>query len=177
MVAVIHTERLRLRAWEPAESAAALAVYGTPLVSRWLTPSGPEPVSAQLMESELAQWHAEELEAGSSTGHWAVEKRARADVVGAVSLQYLPPGHGNLTIAWALTPRYWGQGYAAEAAGALIRWAMHEQGETEVFAILQRDNVRAAATARRVGMELVEELGRGGYQVYRIRHGDLAVRE
>ena len=69
-----------------------------------------------------------------------------------------------------------GNGYATEAGGALIRWAMHEHGVLEVFAIVQPDNVRAVATAKRIGMEWVTELGhlpQGRYQAFRIRHADL----
>ena len=57
---------------------------------------------------------------------------------------------------------------------------MHEEGVVEVFAIVQPDNERAAATARRIGMEWVTEVGHlpgGRYQVYRIRHGDLDYEE
>ena len=57
---------------------------------------------------------------------------------------------------------------------------MHEGGVYEVYAVVQPDNARAAATARRMGMEWVRETGRYGgikLQVYRVRHGDLAYRD
>ena len=59
-----------------------------------------------------------------------------------------------------------------------MRWAIHERGVPEVFALVQPDNARAAATAQRMGMEWVTELGhlaQGRYQVFRLRHGGLGL--
>ena len=129
------------------------------------------------MRSTLLRWRDEDAHGSGTSGHWAVHPRADTAMVGGFSLEYASPGSEIITIAWVLAPGSWGNGYAAEAGDALIRWAMHERGALEVFAIVQPDNVRAAATARRIGMQWVMEVGhlpQGRYQVYRIRHGDLA---
>jgi RimJ/RimL family protein N-acetyltransferase len=128
------------------------------------------------MRSLLLSWQ-EENSSSSSVGHWALQTREDAALVGGLSLQYVPAGGESVSIAWVLAPNCWGNGYAAEAGEALIRWAMHERGVREIFAILQPDNTRAAATAKRIGMDWVTERGhqtRGRFQVYRLRHADLA---
>jgi len=180
MSAFIETERLTLRPWQAPDAPHALAIYGAPSVTRWLVPALASLGTSAAMRSTLLRWRDEDENSSGCAGHWAVETREDAELVGGLSLQYAPPGGESLTIAWVLAPSSWGNGYAAEAGDALIRWALHEQGETEVFAIVQPDNARAAATAERIGMEWVTELGylqQGRYQVYRIRHGDLAYRE
>ena len=155
----------------------ALAIYGAPTVSRWLAPATVTLDTPTAMRSTLLRWRAEgELDPGG-VGHWAIETRVQPRVVGGVSLQPAPAASGSLAIAWVLEPTSWGNGYATEAGDALIRWAIHERGVLEVFAIVQPDNARAAATAERIGMQWVTELGhlpQGPYRVYRIRHGDLA---
>jgi len=179
----LETERLSLRPWVPTDDADAFAIFGAPAVSRWLGPHGPRVPDRAAMRGRIQQWQREEPSTSGCVGHWAVLTRVGEQVVGAVSLEYEPPGGESLTVGWALAPRAWGRGYAAEAGAALVRWAMHEGGVPEVFAIVQPDNPRAAATALRMGMEWVTDLGHvtlrtggtGSYHVYRIRHGDLGL--
>lgn len=180
MSAFLETERLTVRPWKASDANRAMAIYGAPSVSPWLVPALSALDTPAAMRSTLLRWRDDDEKGSGSAGHWAIQRRVDAELVGGLSLQYEPPGGESLTIAWVLAPSSWGNGYAAEACDALIRWAMHEQGATEVFAILQPDNARAAATAARIGMEWVTDLGhlqQGRYQVYRIRHGDLAYRE
>lgn len=176
MSRVIATERLVLRPWSDADANDAMEIYEAPPVAHWLTPQlGAFDTPARL-DATLLEWDDEGRHDPGRSGHWAVHERKGDTIVGGVSLQYALAGSESLTIAWALAPRAWGHGYAAEAGDALIRWAMHEEGVVEVFAIVQPDNLRATDTAKRIGMEWVTELGHasgGRYQVYRIRHGDL----
>lgn len=179
MSRIIETARLALRPWSTDDFSEALSIYAAPAVRRWLTPDFFLQDDSASLQSKLSQWEHETVIAGkAAAGHWAIQRNGDSRVVGGASLQY--PLHGeSLTVSWALAPWAWGRGYAAEAGEALVRWAMHEGGVIEVFAIVQPENARAAATAQRIGMEWVTELGRlrnGRYQVYRIRHGDLAYR-
>jgi [ribosomal protein S5]-alanine N-acetyltransferase len=69
----------------------------------------------------------------------------------------------------------WGRGYASEAGGALARWAF-DQGLDELLAVVRPANQRAAAMARRIGMEWVGETQKYyglQLQVFRLRPGDL----
>jgi [ribosomal protein S5]-alanine N-acetyltransferase len=177
MSRLIETSRLVLRPWESSDIGDVVSIYAAAPVARWLVPQLNATDEEVELRTTFEQWRAEDREPSGCVGHWAVQKRASDEVVGGLSLQYAPPGGESLTISWALAPGDWGHGFATEAGDALIRWAMHERGVLEVFAIVQPDNERAAATAERIGMEWVTELGHlssGRYQVYRIRHEDLA---
>jgi RimJ/RimL family protein N-acetyltransferase len=179
MSRVIETERLVLRPWTPADADAALAVFAAPGVREWLRPETDPPASVEEMGARIAQWQPDHHLHADVLGHWAVCDRTSSAVLGAVSLEHAAQTE-SLALGWALAPTAWGHGYAAEAGDALVRWAMHEEGAIEVFALVQPDNLRAAATAERIGMEWVTELGHlgsGRYQVYRIRHGDLDVED
>jgi RimJ/RimL family protein N-acetyltransferase len=93
-------------------------------------------------------------------------------VVGGISLAHVPSPDGSVTLRSELAPSWWGNGYASEAGEALVHWAMHEASVIDVFALVQPDNARAAATAERIGMEWELDLD-SGLRVFRIRHGDL----
>ena len=176
MSRLIKTPRLVLRPWKGTDVEDAAAVYTAPAVTRWLTPHFGAVDTPERVRIALSQWQDEACVDPGHEGHWAVLRSDTTDVVGGLSLQYVPTGGESLTIAWALAPDAWGRGYATEAGDALIRWAMHEEGAIEVFAIVQPDNDRAARTAKSIGMEWVTEIGdliNGRYAVYRIRHGDL----
>lgn len=176
MSRIIETQRLRLRPWEPADTEAALAVYAAPAVCRWVDGPNAAAASVETMSAQLARWSSEDQTAPGCLGHWALAHRSTSGVVGALALDPALGGD-SVAISWALAPQAWGQGYAAEAGDALARWAIHEQGALEVFALVQPDNARAQATAERIGMDWVTDLGHladgGRYRVYRIRHADL----
>jgi RimJ/RimL family protein N-acetyltransferase len=108
-------------------------------------------------------------------GHWAVHRRDDGSVVGGVSLEFTPHGSESLAVDWNVVPIARGRGYATEAGEALIRWALHEAGVPDVFAVVPPGNAPAIATAQRIGMEWVTD--RGQFRVYRIRHGDLDYRD
>jgi RimJ/RimL family protein N-acetyltransferase len=178
MSRTVETERLSLRPWEPTDAPDAFAIYDAPSVRRWLAPTYPKVADAAAMRGQIVRWQQEAASTSAEVGHWALVTRADTAVVGGLSLEFEPPGGESLVLAWVLAPDAWGRGYAAEAGSALVRWAIHERGVPEVFALVQPDNTRAAATAQRMGMEWVTELGhlaRGRYQVFRLRHGDLGL--
>jgi RimJ/RimL family protein N-acetyltransferase len=157
----------------------ALAIYGAPEVVSWLAPPVRVVASEARMRSIIRSWSPVDAERGV-TGHWAVVAREGSVLVGGASLERAALDDEDLTLSCALEPRAWGRGYAAEAGTALLRWALHEGGVPEVYAIVRRDNARGLATAQRMGMDWVADEDRavnGGGYVFRLRHGDLALEE
>ena len=173
MVAVIDTERLRLRPWTGADASEALAIFGTTEVAAGLN-SGTGPVTdVEAMRALLARWAAQDAAGPAPAGHWALELRAEHRLIGGLSIEHAPWDPEDVRMSWELAPAHWGHGYATESGDALARWAIHEAGVHEVFAVIQPHNDRAAATAKRIGMAWVRETGLNRLQVYRIRHGDV----
>lgn len=172
---MIDTARLELRPWRTSDVDAALAIFGEPDVRRWLVSAADLPATADGMRRRLERWAAADEAAPSRcTGHWAVCERSTSTIVGAMALGH-PQAVENVLIEWALAVTARGRGYAAEAGDALVRWAIHEAGAIEVFALVDPDNERARSIAERIGMECLTELAEpdGRNLVYRIRHGDL----
>ncbi|MDF1602023.1 GNAT family N-acetyltransferase [Nocardioides sp. YIM 152315] len=176
MSRIIQTPRLVLRPWEATDVDAAFAIFSAPSVREWVPPELGPPDTVEGMRALLASWADRDSLSEKALGHWAVGRRGSSAVIGGLTLHPASVGGESIALAWALSPSAWGHGYAAEAGDALVRWAIHDMGEIEIFALVQPDNKRAAATAERIGMEWVTEIGHvdnGRYQVYRIRHGDL----
>lgn len=173
---ILGSERLTLRPWTLDDVDAAFAIYGRRDVARWLSPVMDTVSDRDAMRLVLQQWIAEDHRAPPPTGRWAVELRSERQVIGGVILLYLPPGGEDLEIGWQLAPDSWGRGYASEAGHATAHWALRQPGVDELFAVVRTANVRAAATAERIGMEWVGETDKYydlRLQVYRLRAGDL----
>jgi [ribosomal protein S5]-alanine N-acetyltransferase len=169
------TERLVLRAWEPADAEAALDAYGDSEVARWLAPEMDRVGDVAAMRVVLQQWMAEDARLTPPTGRWAIENREDRRLLGGATLLPLPPDE-EYEVGWQLRPEAWGHGYATETGLALAQWAFR-QGIEQVIALVRPANHRAVATVRRIGMEWVgetEKYHRLRLQQYRLRPGDLA---
>lgn len=170
----IVTPRLVLRPWRSDDAEAALAVYGTEDVTRWLAPAMIRQPDVGSMRELLRSWEAGGTALEPPAGRWAVELRETGELVGGAAILPLPPHGVDLEVGWQLSRRVWGQGLATEAGRALARYAF-ASGVDELFAVVRPRNDRGAATARSVGMEWVGETEKYydlRLQVYRLRKGE-----
>jgi hypothetical protein len=115
--AVVRTERLVVRPWSEDDAEAALAVYGTADVSRWLTPAMDRVEDLTAMLALLRAWREEQPTLAAPEGRWAVQRVADGVVIGSVGIRALPPQGDDLELTWQLAPSAWGRGGAG--AGAL----------------------------------------------------------
>jgi RimJ/RimL family protein N-acetyltransferase len=105
------------------------------------------------IRSGLVWWHADDHPVH---GIWAI---ATADgrLVGNLLLKPIPlsagesSGPAEVEIGWHLHPDAWGQGYATEAAQAVLHDAF-DRGPAKVLAVTDPDNHASQAVCRRLGM-------------------------
>jgi RimJ/RimL family protein N-acetyltransferase len=169
------TERLELRAWSLDDAPAALPVYGHPDVARWLSPAMDRVADVAAMRLLIQTWSAEDARLVAPAGRWTVALRDTGEVIGGAVLLPLPPGNEDLEIGWQLNPNHWGKGYATEITHSIAKWAF-TQDVDEVFAVVRPRNERAAAVARKTGMQWVGETEKYyglTLQVFRLRKSDL----
>lgn len=174
MAELLRTNRLLVRDWSVADGEAALTIYGDDNITRWLHELDRIPDAAAI-PAALQRWAIEQKTMTPGTGRWALVLLDGGTLVGGISLLPMPVPEADVEIGYQLAPRYWGQGYITEAARALARWAF-AHSLVELFALVAPDNVRAAATARRIGMEWVGESDkyhRRRLEVFRLRPDDL----
>jgi RimJ/RimL family protein N-acetyltransferase len=143
---LLRTARLRLRAWTTsAEDVARLAdIYAREEVTRWL--GGTPAVPPAELPARWAAVHARD----ERFGCWAVE-RPDGVAAGTVLFKPLPEGVGEVEVGWHLHPDSWGQGYATEAARAVVQRGF-DAGLPEVYAVVRPGNTASVAVCRRLGM-------------------------
>jgi hypothetical protein len=127
------------------------------------------------MRSVLHAWVEAQSNLQTPRGCWAIERLADGAVIGGLAIRLLPPRLVGLEISFQLRPEEWGNGYATEAAGALVRWhAEHRRAlRSRPPEQRPRDCDLGAAGMRWVGETAKYYDGRT-LQVHRIRPGDLA---
>lgn len=146
----ITSERLRLRPWRAEEAERLFDIRRRADVAKWLGDPTPWP-DVSLAEKKIAAWR-EAAQADGPLGVWAVTLAARTDhaPLGSVSIGQLP-GSDEIEIGWYLHPDSAGQGYASEAAQALLHHTLG-LGVPRIWALMWPNNYPSARVARTIGM-------------------------
>ncbi len=92
--------------------------------------------------------------------NWIVRRRDDGQAVGfvqaAISPDPPPPAPLTAVLAWVLGLRFHGQGYAREAAGALIEW-LPSMGVQRLTACIDAEHAASMGVARALGLEPTAE--------------------
>jgi RimJ/RimL family protein N-acetyltransferase len=151
-IPTIETERLRLRAFEGGDLEPYAEMYADDLFVRYL--SGKALTKEQAWENMaliLEHW------ALLGYGIWAIERLGTGELVGRAGLLNLP-GWPDVEVCWALSPKFWGNGYATEASKAAINWAFREAGIRRLISLIHPENQRSVAVALRLGERFREQI-------------------
>ncbi|MGW5744094.1 GNAT family N-acetyltransferase [Amycolatopsis sp. NPDC003861] len=140
MTGELETDRLVLRPWRVAEAAVQRELWAErdPRVPphRRIDAAG-HPTVAELEEVIRA-----------SVGLLAVERKAAGDVIGYCGVI---EGHeGRPELAFELLRRTWGQGYATEAAVAVLDWA-RSAGYERLWATVWEWNTASRRVLEKLG--------------------------
>ena len=145
----IQTERLILRRWRREDQPIFADINADPEVMRYY----PRLLSAE--ESDAMAHKFQKLLSARGWGFWAVELIDEKSFIGFVGLHeptYELPVSPCVEIGWRLAKRYWGKGYATEAAMASLDVAFNKLALKEVYAFTSVSNRRSRAVMERIGM-------------------------
>ncbi|MFC9329829.1 GNAT family N-acetyltransferase [Kitasatospora sp. NPDC057015] len=144
----LRTDRLLLRQWRDSDLAPWAALNADPEVREYF----PEVLTAEQSADSVARFRSELAERGY--GWWAVEVRATGEFIGFTGLDPVDEGlpFTGVEIGWRLARTAWGQGYATEAALAVLEFGFTTLGLPELLAITAHGNLRSRAVMRRIGM-------------------------
>jgi [ribosomal protein S5]-alanine N-acetyltransferase len=145
----IDTERLVLGRFEDAEApelqrlAGAREIADTTLVI-------PHPY--ELTDAE--QFIALQRE-GAAEGNeliFAIHRRGDARLVGSIALREIDPDHLQAELGYWIGVPYWGQGYATEAARAVVNLGFEQLGLNRIYAHHMARNPASGRVLERIGM-------------------------
>jgi [ribosomal protein S5]-alanine N-acetyltransferase len=143
------TERLELRAFEPDNLEALHAIYGDPEVTRFM------PAYPTLEHTRRAlDIHVREARAGNPA-FWALIERESGDLIGDAGIGLIEGIGPEFELGYTLGPRWWGRGYATEAARAVRDYALGPLALPEVLALVRPANAASINVLEKIGMERV----------------------
>ena len=144
---ILETERLLLRPFRPADIDPYAEMCADSEVMEFLNATG-SPISRadawRQMAMYLGHWELRGF------GTWAVEERGTGALVGRVGLHF-PEGWPDRELGWTIARKFWGRGYASEAARAAIAHAFGTLGWTHLVSLIHPNNHRSARLAERLG--------------------------
>ena len=158
---VLETARLRLRPLTAADTDALLAYRGDVEVCRYLP--FPPMDAAEIARRLREQWFRVTLDEDGQNVTLGVERRDTGELIGDVILMFHSRAHGNGEIGWVFHPAAANQGYATEAASAMLDWGFGPVGLRRIVARLDERNDRSAALCSRLGMRLEARLVENEY--------------
>jgi ribosomal-protein-alanine N-acetyltransferase len=151
----IQTARLRIRDLTLADAEGLFPIYADAEVRRFIGGRPTESVEEQ--REQLAATLDRQSREQPGYGRWAVETAADGRVVGLVILKHPPDADGRplaeVEVGWHLGRFAWGNGYATEAARAVLDHAKGTLGLAVVYAIVLPENVRSIRVTERLGMK------------------------
>lgn len=145
----VVTERLWLRrvVGEDLERWHRL-VFSDPDVMRYL-PSG-VPVSLERARDVFRRF--EEGWDRRGVAPWGVEVLETGELIGHCGLRHVDELPGEIEVLYALGRRFWGRGYATEAAGASLRFGFEEVGAPRILAFAMPQNGTSRRVMEKLGM-------------------------
>ena len=146
----VETERLLLRPHEPGDLDDLMRYHSDPEVVRYIPwPVRTREQTAKALDSRTRQGVV------TAPGEWlvlAMVLRASGRVIGEVLLKYDSETDARGELGYAMARDVEGEGYATEAARAMLELAFGEFGLHRVVARLDARNVASARLLRRLGM-------------------------
>ncbi|WP_317933491.1 GNAT family N-acetyltransferase [Halioxenophilus sp. WMMB6] len=145
----LTTQRLRLRQWQADDHAPFAALNANTQVMTYFP---------KRLASHESSHLAERLQQALITQGWGVWALALAEsnrFIGIVGLQQLSndlPFAPGVEILWRLHHDYWRQGFAVEAASAVLTFAFQQLQLSQVVAFTAALNRPSLALMQRLGM-------------------------
>ncbi len=159
MPVTLVTNRLALRQWRDDDLEPFVAMSDDPAVMEHIgdgTTRDREEATASF-ENVRATWGP--LDGAERPGLFALERLDDQRFIGFCGLSspdFLPELLPTLEIGWRLDSSAWGDGYATEAATAVLDWAFAADGGglDRVVAAITLGNDRSVAVAERLAMSV-----------------------
>ncbi len=143
----ITTARLLLRELRMSDFEAYAVNFADPVATKFMAGPCDRRAAWRGFAAQTGSWF---LNGG---GWWAVEQREGGAVVGTVGAFFRETDQTLVELGWSLYPRYWGQGFATEAATAALQFAFDTRGARRVVAHIAAENLASIAVSNHLGMK------------------------
>ena len=158
---MIETERLLLRRLVLSDHVALDTLLGNQEV---MESSDDGPLNTEQVGAWL-EGHIQGYEKNTGIEILAIEGKSNAEFIGYCGLTEYPDINGvrEIEVSYRLIWKFWGCGYATEAASAIREYAFSDLNLPRLVALIEPVNKRSIGVARKLGMTLEKEVLMEGY--------------
>jgi ribosomal-protein-alanine N-acetyltransferase len=143
------TPRLVLREFRPDDWQAVLAYQRQPLYLRYYAWTDRSPQDAR----QFVQMFLDHQQTDPRIKfQLAVTLKSSGELIGNCGIRREKPGDHQADIGYELDPRFWGQGYASEAARAVLAFGFTRLKLHRVWAHCVADNLGSARVLAKLGL-------------------------
>lgn len=145
---VLRTERLTLRQLTIDDIDALFAVYSDPEAMRWVDDGQP------ILYEDCVRWIDVTQRNYDTRGYGmlAIERNGIPGVCGFIGLVH-PGGRPDAELKYALLREVWGQGFATEAARAMLEYGATTFGLLRIIATIAPQNLASRRVLLKVNMQ------------------------
>ncbi len=166
----LQTERLLLRELISSDDAGIIELDVNPEEDTYV---GRNPITTiEQARSVIDFIQKQYVEDG--IGRWVVVDKKTNAFMGWAGLKLYKEEvneHSNFyELGYRFIKKYWGQGYATEAAKAVIDYGFNEMGLTEIYAMTDAENFKSEKVLEKCGMDYIEDfhLGQDTFSWFKI---------
>ena len=143
----LQSARLRLRPFTEADTDAIYTLMSNATVLRYWD----APPWRERSQAERFIMRCQQMEQEGSGARLAIERTADDRFIGWCSLMNWDAAYRSAMMGYCLDEPAWGQGFATEAAGALLQWAFHTLDLNRVQSEADTRNVASGRVLEKLG--------------------------
>ncbi len=145
---ILETARLWLRPFAPEDVDVLHRMWTEPDVRRhlWDNRIIPRERAASEVEDSIESFRTKGF------GMWVIQLAGATDVSGFAGFRPFGSPPDKKELMYGIDPPLWGRAYAAEAVGALVRFAFENLGDERIYARTDPPNVASVRVMEKAGM-------------------------
>jgi ribosomal-protein-alanine N-acetyltransferase len=151
----LRTQRLTIRPFRRKDLSGLYELQSDPEATRFVGGVWTLESTRTVLHTIIANYARKHLE------WYAVAERRTGAFVGVCFLTALSPrwceeidAKAHVELGYRFVRRHWGQGYATEAAEAMLEWGFRRLELDEIVSIVRPENVASVRVLERLGMQL-----------------------
>jgi ribosomal-protein-alanine N-acetyltransferase len=150
----LRTPRLTIRQLRPSDLSGLHELQGDPEATRFIGGVWTPERTRVVLETIIRNYKNGHLE------WYAVAEQKTDEFLGVCFLAPFSPqrceeidGKPHIELGFRFVRRYWGQGYATEAAEAMLEWGFRKLNLDEIVSIVAPENVASERVLHKLGMQ------------------------
>jgi len=147
---VIESERLKLIDLNEADLEDIFQLHSSQEVARFNTIG--IPLDSEVTRKVIAPLLKPSGNNRKKDYSWTIRDKKTNEFLGEIGISIAPERYRRATLHYSLLPRYWGNGFATEAANSLIKYCFEELKLHRIEAGCAVDNLASVRVLEKLGM-------------------------